>query len=1044
MKTKISLFRYLTVIVTALIITLGLAFFALYAFSEYKNFTHMSEKIKKDSIKNIKTQLKEDVVLFAKSLHVQRKIYLQAQKKELERRVELLGAIVKQSLKNSQVSSKEFDSVVKPLLAQAEQLQIRDSKNSTLFFQTKPFNSLKSLFCQSYKLSKKNIQLQLCVPKRVLEESAQKKVISYTEEIQKEKNSNYFFVGNWEGVSQTFPAKGKNMINIQDKNGVFLVQELIKKAKNGGGFVRYVMPPLEEGLKNTEKLSYTEPINIWEWYVGAGVLIEDVDSQIALLEETMLSKMKKTLFLTLFIGFFIIGAFYFLIAKTQTRVKKDFDIFKGFLQKLVKSNEPIDENNIRYKEFGEIAIHANKMLHEKIVLEKRLDLYRLIVNTIGDFMSFVDRDYKYLAVNETYSKFFGKRRDEIEGMSARELFGDFIFESRIKPLNDRVLGGESFTQEVVVRDKDNKERRLQSTYFPYYEEGDSHPKAFVLYSRDITQQQKAKEQLGLWEKVFAKTSEAVVIMDAQKRITQVNKAFTAISGYSFEDVQHKAFDYICAQSDYKQFLGKSLLEKGYWIGEVENRRKNGENYPALLNTNIIRDEDDTVTNYVAIFTDITKMKKSQKQLQFLAQHDILTKLPNRLLLNDRTHQAIESAKRNKKGFCVCFMDLDNFKKINDSYGHNYGDEVLKQVAGRILSSLRAVDTISRIGGDEFVLLLEEIESEEEVALVMNKLEEALQQAFVVEEKKFFLTASIGVCIYPQHGSSVEELFKNADIAMYKAKDTGKNTYSFFTEQMSIDSFMQVSLEEELKDAINKKEFLLYYQPQLNLKDGSLVGLEALIRWNHPKEGILSPGLFIDFAESSRMIIPIGEFVLQQACADIKKLRKQYDYKGRISINVSGVQIEYGDFFESLNKVIKECGVNPDMIELEITESVFMSDPEHWINLLESIKKTGVNIAIDDFGTGYSSLSYLKELPIDKLKIDMSFVKDIPYDKGACSIVHSVIDLAKNMNLTTLAEGIESKEQEEFLKTNACLEGQGYLYSKPLDFETLLAWLDRRS
>ena len=392
---------------------------------------------------------------------------------------------------------------------------------------------------------------------------------------------------------------------------------------------------------------------------------------------------------------------------------------------------------------------------------------------------------------------------------------------------------------------------------------------------------------------------------------------------------------------------------------------------------------------------------------------------------------------------LCFIDLDNFKKINDSFGHSYGDEILKQFSERIGNVIRTCDTLSRIGGDEFILLVENIEEMNEIDPIITKIQTIFNEPFLVKEQKFFLSASIGISLYPEHGLESETLIKNADAAMYKAKDAGKNTYAFYTLDMTIASYERIGMENALREAISAKQFLVYYQPQIDFKTNTVCGLEALVRWNHPLEEILSPSRFIELAEETRLILEIGAFVLEQACFDLLSLRKEGLFEGTVSVNISGVQIEYSDFLKTLEHTIEISGVDPSLLEMEVTESFIMNDPERWIALLKQMQALGVSIAIDDFGTGHSSLSYLRKLPIDKLKVDMSFVKDIPQREDACAIVNSIIDLAHNMKIATLAEGIETKEQERYLQEHGCEQGQGYLYAKPMNVKDLKVWMMNR-
>lgn len=877
-----------------------------------------------------------------------------------------------------------------------------------------------------------------------LTNNVQEEILSNIEQMKIDSaGENYIFIGQFDGLALSYPAKGKNMFNVQDKNGLYLVQELIKKAQEGGGFVEYVMPSLKDE-RNSLKVSYVQGIPEWQWYVGAGLYVDGIEQEIATKSQKMVDEFLEILGKVFIFAFVIFWIFFFFINKVNSKIKNDFLIFIDFFRNLVNYGKKIETEDIKFSEFEDMALYANQMLEDKINLEDYLKKYKLIVSTSGDFLSLMDKNYRYLAVNETYLKYFEKSKEELIGHSAEEVFGKEDFEANVKPYNDRALSGESFTMERWV-DFPRGKRFLQVQYFPYIEEK-KEIEYFVVSARDLTEQKNAQDKLKLWEEVFENTSEAVMVCDTTMKIIAVNSSFSKITGYEKEEALGKTSTFIYHDPKGSIEVDNILAyitKHGYWSGEIRHKRKNGEIYPSLFNANVVLDKDGNHLNYISVFSDITKIKESERKLEFLAHHDTLTNLPNRVLLNDRITHAVENSQRTGSMVAVCFIDLDNFKKINDSYGHTYGDEVLKQCAKRIKSSLRVTDTLSRIGGDEFILLLEHLKDVVEVEEIIKKVQLCFIEPFVSKNQKFFISGSIGISMFPQHGESAEELIKNADTAMYKAKDAGKNTYRFFTKEMSLASFAVIDIENSLKDAITEEQFLVYYQPQINLKTKAVIGVEALVRWNHPLRGVLPPSEFIKFSEDNKMIIQIGEYVLKKACMDIIELKQKHGFDGKVSINVSGIQIEHSDFLSKLHEIIEETRIEPTKIELEITESVIMYDPQRWIELLNSIKTLGVKIAIDDFGTGYSSLSYLRKLPIDKLKIDMSFVRDLPEQEDACAVANSIITLSENMKMITLAEGIETKDQEKYLTDNNCEEGQGYLYAKPMTFEHLVEWLEKR-
>lgn len=546
--------------------------------------------------------------------------------------------------------------------------------------------------------------------------------------------------------------------------------------------------------------------------------------------------------------------------------------------------------------------------------------------------------------------------------------------------------------------------------------------------------------------VFENTTEGVMITDTNSIILDVNEAFCKITGRERNEVLGKPASILQSGRHNKKFyneMWKSISNGGSWRGEIWNRRKNGEIYPQWLNISSVKSDSGTVESYIAVFSDITSLKETEAQLDFLAHHDHLTELPNRVLLNARLKHTLSTAKRDNSMTAVMFMDIDNFKNINDSYGHTFGDELLMAVSHRLKSIMREDDTFARIGGDEFVVVMSHFKTLEQITHISQKIMEQFEEIFTVEEKEFWISVSIGISIAPDDGNSSEILIKNADTAMYEAKGDGKNTFKFYNDKMSASSFERVIFENALKAGITNQEFEVYYQPQEDLQNNSIIGFEALIRWNHPSLGLVPPDKFISIAEETKMILDIGSFVLEQSCKDIKQWHDEGLCKGRIAVNVSGIQLEHSEFAEILKYNLKKYDVDPSMIEIEVTESMVMKNPQRWISVLEEIHRIGVSISIDDFGTGYSSLSYLRRMPVDTLKIDQSFIQDIPEEKDACAIVDAIINMADSLGINTLAEGIETSNQREYLVKKSCKHGQGYLLSKPMNGKDTYNWLKAR-
>lgn len=551
---------------------------------------------------------------------------------------------------------------------------------------------------------------------------------------------------------------------------------------------------------------------------------------------------------------------------------------------------------------------------------------------------------------------------------------------------------------------------------------------------DITERKKTEERLLLAASVMENTSEGVIICDTNANIIEVNTAFCNILGYSREEVIGQNPRIWRSDRHDKEFfdgMWQELTETGNWRGEIWNRRKDGTLIPEWLNISQVLDTNTDLSHYVAVFSDISQIKHSQEKLDHIAHHDILTDLPNRLLLNERLEHALRRADRHNTKLAVCFLDLDHFKHINDSMGHLTGDMLLQAVTERLKQTSRQDDTIARVGGDEFVFLLEDISREEDAVVAAQKLLAAFKNSFLIDHQEIHITASLGICIYPRDGDDVDKLLRNADAAMYRAKEEGRNTYQFYSGEMTSNAFERVLLENSLHQAISNGELYLAYQPQLELPSQRLIGFESLIRWQHPDLGLVSPGKFIPLAEETGLIHTIGQWVLRTACQQASIWLEQGLDFGHIAVNVAGPQIQRGNLLEEVKTVLAETRLPAHHLELEITESFIMQQPKQAIELLSELRHLGVSIAIDDFGTGFSSLSYLKQLPIKKLKIDRSFIFDIPDDPNDMAIVKAVIALSHNLGLNSIAEGVESEEQASFLLDAGCTEVQGYLYSKPV-------------
>ncbi|MDD5384764.1 MAG: EAL domain-containing protein [Gallionella sp.] len=565
--------------------------------------------------------------------------------------------------------------------------------------------------------------------------------------------------------------------------------------------------------------------------------------------------------------------------------------------------------------------------------------------------------------------------------------------------------------------------------------------------QDITEQRLAEDRLRVAAATF-ETHEAILITDANSNIIRVNQAFQDTTGYSAEEVLGKNPRILSSGRQDKAFYAEmwlQLLTSGSWTGEMWDRRKNGQIYPKWVTITAIKNEQGETTEYVAIFSDISARKQAEEEIRNLAFYDALTKLPNRRLLLDRFHLALSVSARSHHYGAVLFLDMDKFKTLNDTLGHHYGDLMLIEVAERIQLCVREVDTVARLGGDEFVVLIDEIgtnaqDASQKVALIAEKIRAALAVPYQIKGHEYHSSPSIGVCLYRGNEESVDTLLKRADLAMYQAKDAGRNAVHFFDPAMQHAVEIHAALEADLRRAIPNLELRLYYQIQVDSEQRPL-GAEALVRWMHPKRGMVSPAQFIPVAEESSLILDIGLWVLDTACRQLAQWGGNEQTRNlELAINVSAQQFRLHGFVDVVAAALRARQVDPSRLKLELTESVVLNDVADVVAKMHALKALGVKLSLDDFGTGYSSLSYLKQLPLDQIKIDQSFVRDIATDPNDAVMVKTIIDMAQNFRLNVIAEGVETEAQLGFLKQNGCMAYQGYLFSKPVpvdEFEALL-------
>ncbi|MBL3529107.1 MAG: EAL domain-containing protein [gamma proteobacterium endosymbiont of Lamellibrachia anaximandri] len=559
-------------------------------------------------------------------------------------------------------------------------------------------------------------------------------------------------------------------------------------------------------------------------------------------------------------------------------------------------------------------------------------------------------------------------------------------------------------------------------------------KTVITLARDITDQKQAEIRQRLASTVFEAVTEGMVILDRNHHIIFVNSAFTYITGHSeAEVVDNKPHFLKSGASEEKLRIIWSIVEaKGVWRGELQNRRANGQSYHLWLSINAVKDSKKRITHYALVLSDISELKRSQEELEYIANHDPLTHLPNRALFHEQLEQAIHRSKRINRRGAVFFLDLDRFKNINDTLGHHVGDDLLFQVAERLRQTAREEDMIARIGGDEFTLVIENLHRPEDAAKVAKNLLKTFSAPFPLKGYELEISASIGISIFPDDGDEISQLTKQADSAMYNAKEQGRNTFRFFTQKLTETAFEFFDLEISLRRALELNQLFLLYQPQYDLISGELIGVEALIRWNHPGMGMVSPNRFIPIAEVSGLIEPIGEWVLQTAATQAI----QWDMAGLkpfpVSVNLSRRQLSNPGLVEMVQRILETTGLPGERLELEITESALLETEERACSSLEKLRAMGCSIAIDDFGTGYSSLANLKLFPLDRLKIDKSFVRDVTKDPNDEAIIRATIALGNSLQLSVIAEGVETEAQRDFLLKEGCREVQGFLFSQPVE------------
>jgi len=657
---------------------------------------------------------------------------------------------------------------------------------------------------------------------------------------------------------------------------------------------------------------------------------------------------------------------------------------------------------------------------------------KILESSLNEIYVFDAATFRFIEVNHGACRNLGYSMEELRLLSPWDLKPEFKkreFLAKIAPLHSGEA--EILRFETAHQRKDGSCYPVEVHLQRFAEEGESVFAAVVL---DITERKKAHERLLLAEKVFQNAGNGILVTVPDTTIVDINRAYEEITGFRREDVINRKPNMTRSGrhgESYFREMWDALAKNGEWSAEFWDRRKSGEVYPCWVTINAITDDDGKLVNYVAVFKDVTHQKAAEEKLEQLAYFDPLTELPNRALFRDRLEHHIDLAERRHERFALLYIDLDRFKNVNDTLGHDAGDGLLVKVAKHLSSCVRRSDTIARLGGDEFTIILSEIDRRRDAEIVADTIIERLRRPLKLDGHEAYVGASIGIAIYPDDGTDFATLTKNADTAMYRAKDSGRGNHQFFSVEMNNANERRAALERNLRRAIEYEEFALHYQPIIDIREDQVVGFEALLRWQNPELGQVSPVEFVPIAEEVRLIVPIGEWVLRTACAQMRAWRDAGHGLLPVSVNLSAEQFQSSDLVAVIETILKAADLPPEVLSVEITETAVMADADRTIEVLEQLRTLGIRISVDDFGTGYSSLGYLKKYPIQAVKIDRSFVDGIDSDPDDAAIVESIISLAENLNLEVIAEGVETVEQRDFLARQNCRFVQGFYYSKPL-------------
>lgn len=717
------------------------------------------------------------------------------------------------------------------------------------------------------------------------------------------------------------------------------------------------------------------------------------------------------------------------------------EIWLDLIEQVNSTYEAADQDRYILERSLEISSSEMQELYRKQKASYETRLHS-ILNALPDVLFFMTEEGKCLDVMSGNRRLRERYQEIAIGNTARDVFPESadLFESAIRrALDSRDMVVLEYDLEIDT-DRHYFEGRIMPAEYEY--EGQ---RTVVFIAIDVTKRYKSEIQSHLISTVFENSKDGMLIVDASFNLVMVNTAFCLLFDETTDSIE-QALPEIRGRilnNENGAEIARSIYDEGHWVGEISNYTEAGEINPLWLSINTVKDHKGKIINYVMMLSDVSEIKRSQEELEHVATHDALTNLPNRILFQDRLEQAIQRAERNSKLGGLFFLDLDRFKNINDNLGHQVGDDLLVQVTQRLMKICRKTDTLARLGGDEFTLIVENIDNVNELAQIANKILKLFAEPFNLSSYNLDISSSIGISVFPQDSHEPGELIRHADTAMYSAKEQGRNNYKFYTHELTSNAFEYFALEIALRNSISRNQLELMYQPQYDMQSGSIIGVEALLRWDHPKMGHVAPSRFIPIAETTGQIEPIGEWVITEAARQCRRWDKAGLPAFIVSLNISRKQLIKPDLAERVRAILEEEGVSGSRLEFEITESSILDQRDVVYENLKALKDMGISMAIDDFGTGYSSLVNLKQFPLSRLKIDQSFVRDVTRDINDEAIIKATIALGKSLQLEIIAEGVETMEQRDFLVNEGCEQAQGYLFSKPVSAKQIPPLFDTR-